>query len=142
MSKRIRIVLEKTTRTDLICIACGVFRTEYAIASAHGEAQAGVHTRCLGALGKRAPREREEAPAPTREHRPPAVQVINGAIVLDHGNGRRSITLPKAAEHVTILERDPTREVEEAFKKFDNEVAKIEEKVAGLAPGPSWDSLT
>jgi hypothetical protein len=50
--KLIKIALERVQRTDLICIACGNFRTEWAIMpSIEGiEPAAGVHTKCIPSL--------------------------------------------------------------------------------------------
>lgn len=47
--KTLKVRLEKTTRTDLVCIGCGGFRTEYAIVSGvvEGESVAGVHRDCI-----------------------------------------------------------------------------------------------
>lgn len=47
--KSIRIKLEKTTRTDLMCVACGQFRTEFACVPNSGteDAQSGVHRKCI-----------------------------------------------------------------------------------------------
>lgn len=49
MSKFVRIELRETDVTYLICIACGKFHTEYAIVT-DGEAQAGLHKRCVDAV--------------------------------------------------------------------------------------------
>ena len=49
--KLMKIRLEKVQRTDLICIGCGNFRTDWAIVAAEGvEPQAGVHTKCIQEL--------------------------------------------------------------------------------------------
>ena len=50
--KLIKIALERVTRTDLICIACGNFRTEWAVVPAGDaeEAIAGCHTKCMDGL--------------------------------------------------------------------------------------------
>jgi hypothetical protein len=60
-SRNIKIRLESIKRTDLICVGCGCFRTEWAIVPAlppaalrypapDVEPVAGVHTRCLDSL--------------------------------------------------------------------------------------------
>lgn len=44
----IRVRFVPTTRTDLICVACGGFNTDLAVEAATGrEHQAGVHKRCV-----------------------------------------------------------------------------------------------
>lgn len=43
--KMIKVKLEKTSRTDLICISCGGFLTDYAIAVF--EPVAGIHRDCI-----------------------------------------------------------------------------------------------
>lgn len=53
--KYMKVALERVSRTDLICVACGNFRTEWAIvpSTAAGEAaepSAGIHTGCIGEL--------------------------------------------------------------------------------------------
>ena len=60
--KLMKIALEKVSRTDLICIACGMFRTEWAIVpnSADPEdAVAGLHSKCIDAIHVRHTRKRE-----------------------------------------------------------------------------------
>jgi hypothetical protein len=42
----LRISLVEVNRTDLVCIACGGFRTEMAIATS-GELQVGLHKKCI-----------------------------------------------------------------------------------------------
>jgi hypothetical protein len=43
-----KVALEKVSRTDLICIGCGNFRTEWAIVPIGGaEPVAGLHTKCI-----------------------------------------------------------------------------------------------
>ena len=43
-----KVALERVSRTDLICIGCGCFRTEWAIVSMGGaEPVAGLHTKCI-----------------------------------------------------------------------------------------------
>jgi hypothetical protein len=46
--KTLKVRLEKTSRTDLVCIACGQFRTEFAIMTAESSSEAGVHRECIG----------------------------------------------------------------------------------------------
>ena len=75
--KCIKVALERVTRTDLICVACGRFRTEWAIVpGAYGggegapptrnesgeatEVVAGVHTGCIDQLAVRHTRKREK----------------------------------------------------------------------------------
>jgi len=57
--------LEPTTRTDLVCVACGGFRTEYAVALADGgESQAGAHAGCVERVrARRATRTRGRGPS-------------------------------------------------------------------------------
>lgn len=61
--KCIKVSLERVTRTDLICVACGRFRTEWALVPggqmAEFEAVAGVHTGCIDQLAVRHTRKRE-----------------------------------------------------------------------------------
>lgn len=47
--QHVRIFVTPTGRTDLVCIACGGFRTEYELQTnaQSGVAQAGVHSRCI-----------------------------------------------------------------------------------------------
>lgn len=61
--KTIKVALERVTRTDLICVSCGNFRTEWAIipnAKSGGveDAMAGVHTRCIDSLHMRFTRKK------------------------------------------------------------------------------------
>lgn len=53
--RRLTVQLAPTTRTDLMCIYCGGFRTEYAVVPvvAGADEQAGVHVVCM--RGKRSP---------------------------------------------------------------------------------------
>jgi hypothetical protein len=67
MAKRrtIKVALERVTRTDLICISCGSFRTEWAIvpstrAGGVEDAMAGVHTKCIDSLHVRFTRKKVE----------------------------------------------------------------------------------
>lgn len=51
-TKAIKVRLEKTTRTDLMCIACGNFQTEFAVVC-HGDESnfvAGVHRICINSV--------------------------------------------------------------------------------------------
>jgi len=56
MSKRknVKVALERVTRTDLMCVSCGNFRTEWAIIpgtkDSVEDAVAGVHTKCIDSL--------------------------------------------------------------------------------------------
>lgn len=48
----VKIGIEKTTRTDLVCIACGKFHTEFAILHARSlggddASEAGLHRACI-----------------------------------------------------------------------------------------------
>jgi len=64
MGKRrnVKVALERVTRTDLICVSCGDFRTEWAIVPGKiggvEDAVAGVHTRCVEALHVRFTRKK------------------------------------------------------------------------------------
>lgn len=46
----VRVRFSPTERTDLICIGCGTFRTDYAIAAAGAEPQVGLHRGCVGVV--------------------------------------------------------------------------------------------
>lgn len=61
MRKTLTVRLEKTTRTDLLCIICGCFRTDAAIV---GSEFAGVHRRCIA---RRARGSRERTPEQSLE---------------------------------------------------------------------------
>jgi len=74
--KLIKVALERTSRTDLICLSCGSFRTDWAILPVSTglvrgeeskqsqseyeeyEPQAGVHTQCIGRLHVRGMRKK------------------------------------------------------------------------------------
>ncbi len=61
--KNVKVALERVTRTDLICVSCGDFRTEWAIvpavkAGGVEDAQAGVHTKCIDSLHVRFTRKK------------------------------------------------------------------------------------
>lgn len=61
--RNVKIALERVTRTDLICVSCGDFRTEWAIVPSAGgvsvdDAVAGVHTRCIDKLHVRFTRKK------------------------------------------------------------------------------------
>lgn len=69
--KNVKVALERVTRTDLICVSCNNFRTEWAIVPApHGarasedgaggveDAVAGVHTKCIDNLHVRFTRKK------------------------------------------------------------------------------------
>jgi hypothetical protein len=61
--KHMKVRLEKVKRTDLICVACGDFRTDWAIVPGPGaEPQAGVHSRCIQHMHVRHTRKKSEAP--------------------------------------------------------------------------------
>lgn len=45
--KTLKVRLEKTTRTDLICIGCGGFRTEFAVVTKGDFVAVGVHRACI-----------------------------------------------------------------------------------------------
>ena len=58
-AKTIRVELAPTKRTDLMCVGCSGFMTEYAIVPpgfADGDAAAGVHRQCIALLEYRRPR--------------------------------------------------------------------------------------
>lgn len=76
MAKRrlIKVALERTSRTDLICLSCGSFRTDWAIlpvsmgalrgeeqkqTQGEYEPQAGVHTQCIDRLHVRGTRKKK-----------------------------------------------------------------------------------
>lgn len=60
--KNVKVALERVTRTDLICVSCGNFRTEWAIVPAPAggveDAVAGVHTKCIDNLHVRFTRKK------------------------------------------------------------------------------------
>jgi hypothetical protein len=60
--KTIKIEVEPTDRTDLLCVRCGGFRTELAV---RGSDHVGVHARCV----------RERTEAPKARPRPPAFEL-------------------------------------------------------------------
>jgi hypothetical protein len=63
--KLIKVKLEKVQRTDLICIGCGCFRTDWAIVSSPGaEPVAGVHSKCIDDLHVKHTRKASVPPAP------------------------------------------------------------------------------
>lgn len=62
MRRTLTVSLAPTKRTDLICVSCGMFRTELAILFRGAEdgdagAWAGVHRRCVATLRRRRHRE-------------------------------------------------------------------------------------
>lgn len=60
--RNIKIQLVATDRTDLVCVLCGRFQTEFAVVLPGGsgdEAHTGVHKRCIG---KRAATSAEDLP--------------------------------------------------------------------------------
>ena len=67
--KHMKIKLERVQRTDLICVGCGNFRTEWAIVPSPGvEPVAGVHSKCIGTLHVKHSRKSPEplaAPSPS-----------------------------------------------------------------------------
>lgn len=63
--KLIKVKLEKVQRTDLICIGCGCFRTDWAIVPSPGaEPVAGIHSKCIGNLHVKHTRKTSVPPAP------------------------------------------------------------------------------
>jgi hypothetical protein len=61
--KNMKVRLEKIKRTDLICVGCGNFRTDWAIVPRSGvEPVAGVHSGCIGSLHVKSVRKKEFAP--------------------------------------------------------------------------------
>lgn len=63
--KLIKVKLEKVQRTDLICIGCGSFRTDWAIVPTPGaEPVAGIHSKCIGDLHVKHTRKASVPPAP------------------------------------------------------------------------------
>jgi hypothetical protein len=63
-----KVALEKVSRTDLICIGCGSFRTEWAIVPIGGaEPVAGLHTKCIPSMHVRHARKlKGESVSPSR----------------------------------------------------------------------------
>jgi len=64
--KRIKVEIEETERTDLLCLRCGGFRAEYVV---HGSDHVGVHKRCL----------REARPETARRRRTSSAAVESGS---------------------------------------------------------------
>ncbi|HYX21404.1 MAG TPA: hypothetical protein VFA98_11225 [Thermoanaerobaculia bacterium] len=63
--KLMKIRLEKVQRTDLICIACNCFRTDWAIVPGPGvEPVAGVHSKCIASMHVKHTRKAPESPVP------------------------------------------------------------------------------
>ena len=64
--KFVKVAIERVSRTDLICVSCGRFRTEWAIvAPGSDEPVAGVHAGCVDKLHvkhARKPKESEVTP--------------------------------------------------------------------------------
>jgi hypothetical protein len=50
--KTLRLVLEPADGTHLYCIACGGYRTEYAVVNG-GDPQSGIHKKCIEAVHKK-----------------------------------------------------------------------------------------
>ena len=67
----IRIALVPTTRTDLMCCACGSFRTQYAVDVPGQEPQVGLHQRCMPALRVRGAPRGATVPAADEDEQPP-----------------------------------------------------------------------
>jgi hypothetical protein len=69
--RTLRVQLVETKRTDLVCIGCGQFRTQFAIVvtgESDEHAQAGVHKVCIGSIkvGGKRPDVEPPPPRPTR----------------------------------------------------------------------------
>lgn len=46
--RALRVTIQKTTRTDLVCMSCGQFRTEFEVVRTGGhEPHVGVHRACI-----------------------------------------------------------------------------------------------
>lgn len=63
--KFVKIAIERISRTDLICVACGQFRTEWAIvlpgiSMEDFEPVAGLHVRCVEKLHVRHSRKSKD----------------------------------------------------------------------------------
>jgi hypothetical protein len=58
--KYLKVQLVRTTRTDVMCIACGMFRSEFEVCNG-GEAEVGVHRKCIDRVKVR--RFKREKPA-------------------------------------------------------------------------------
>jgi hypothetical protein len=64
--KMVKVALERVSRTDLICVSCGGFRTDWAIlpvaaetlSNGEREPQAGIHTSCIPSLHARNTRKK------------------------------------------------------------------------------------
>lgn len=64
--KNVKVALERVSRTDLICVSCGDFRTEWAIVpnpkvGGVEDAMAGVHTKCIDMLHVSFTRKKNDA---------------------------------------------------------------------------------
>jgi hypothetical protein len=79
-----KVALEKVSRTDLICIGCGNFRTEWAIVPiGDAEPVAGLHTKCIPGMHVRHARKPKDADADAAS----AVAASVGANAADDANG-------------------------------------------------------
>jgi len=73
VANSLRVQIVKTTRTDLLCIRCGDFGSQFAIVAPgvdQKEAQAGVHRKCIPLVKARrspAPDTVPCAPPPAEE---------------------------------------------------------------------------
>ena len=60
-AQTIRVRLVPTERSDLVCLACGMFRTQYAVLSqASGGAQVGCHAGCIAYVAVRFTRQKKQ----------------------------------------------------------------------------------
>lgn len=63
--RALKVMVQRTKRTDLTCMACGRFRTEYEVVVAGGgEPHAGVHTACMESVHHKRSSPRAGSAAP------------------------------------------------------------------------------
>jgi len=77
--KTIKLDVEPTSRTDLLCVRCGGFRTEYEV---RGSDHVGVHTRCLRERPTRTERALEEVRRKLGEEAPKAAISADGTMAV------------------------------------------------------------
>lgn len=60
--RALRVLVQKTKRTDLVCMACGQFRTELEVVLVgEFDPHVGVHARCVGLVHHKRAANREES---------------------------------------------------------------------------------
>ncbi len=111
--KTIKLDVEPTSRTDLLCVRCGGFRTEYEV---RGSDHVGVHTRCLRERPTRTERALEEVrrelgeEAPKARRRPPSPVMSGGVEVTSLAEG--AFPTPR---HTAAISADGTMAVTDEY---------------------------